>query len=325
MKENDDDELFSNSEIIERNSKFENSLLYDESIKSVKEFFECPSCLKLIKNAIICENCLKLFCNFCAEKFISCPTCMICPIKKKSDKDIDYVIKKLFSNGHLIKENLNFSILLATDLMTLYKEKGIKNLIKEEEKDFDSFSSFSRQSMIENLSNVSFSSDFESIDEVYTYTNLFDIIENNGKLMKKEIEETKKNEPEKYIEINECLLNPINSDLYISGILAKHLNNEGIDVAIERQTTKSIKDSIMNLLTTGLYKGKIIKIHFDFNEEINNKILTNEKLRNNFIKSWIAIISSKTNIKENNLYFKSLSPGTVRLSIVSMENIEEIE
>ena len=250
---------------------------------------------------------------------------MICPIKKKSDKDIDYVIKKLFSNGHLIKENLNFSILLATDLMTLYKEKGIKNLIKEEEKDFDSFSSFSRQSMIENLSNVSFSSDFESIDEVYTYTNLFDIIENNGKLMKKEIEETKKNEPEKYIEINECLLNPINSDLYISGILAKHLNNEGIDVAIERETTKSIKDSIMNLLTTGLYKGKIIKIHFDFNEEINNKILTNEKLRNNFIKSWIAIISSKTNIKENNLYFKSLSPGTVRLSIISMENIEETE
>ena len=81
----------------------------------------------------------------------------------------------------------------------------------------------------------------------------------------------------------------------------------------------------MNLLTTGLYKGKIIKIHFDFNEEINNKILTNEKLRNNFIKSWIAIISSKTNIKENNLYFKSLSPGTVSLSIISMENIEETE
>ena len=53
----------------------------------------------------------------------------------------------------------------------------------------------------------------------------------------------------------------------------------------------------MNLLTTGLYKGKIIKIHFDFNEEINNKILTNEKLRNNFIKSWVAIISSKTKIK----------------------------
>ena len=55
---------------------------------------------------------------------------MICPIKKKRDKDIDYAIKKLFSNEHLIKENLNFSILLATDLNTLYKEKGIKNLIK---------------------------------------------------------------------------------------------------------------------------------------------------------------------------------------------------
>ena len=166
---------------------------------------------------------------------------MICPIKKKRDKDIDYAIKKLFSNGHLIKENLNFSILLATDLMTLYKEKGIKNLIKEEEKDFDSFSSFSRQSMIENLSNVSFSSDFESIDEVYTYTNLFDIIENNGKLMKKEIEETKKNEPEKYIEINECLLNPRNSDLYISGILAKN-------ISIMKELMLQLKEKLQSLL-----------------------------------------------------------------------------
>ena len=321
MKENDD-YSFSNNEIIERNSKLENSLIFNDIVKSVEEYFKCISCFKLIKNTIVCENCLKLFCNSCSDFFMSCPNCKICPFKQTKDKNVDYVIKKLFPNGNLLKENLNFSILIATDLNTLYKEKGIKNLIKEEKKDFNIFSSQLRQSMISNLSNMSFSSEFESIDEEYTYTNLFEIIENNGKLIKKEIEETKKNEPEKYIEINEALSNPPNSDLFISGLLAKHLNNEGVEVAIERHTSKSIKDSIMNLLTTGLYKGKIIQIHFDYSEQVNSKILENEMLRNTFIKSWLTIISSKTKIKKNNLYFKSLQ-GSISLSLVSMENIEQ--
>ena len=323
MRENDNESI-SNVELIKRDSKFENSLEFNSIIKSVEQFFECPSCIKLIKNAIVCENCLKLFCYSCSQYFMSCPNCMICPFKQTRDPDIDYVIKKLFKDDILIKENLNFSILLATDLNTLYNEKGIKNLIKGEE-DFDNFSLKSRQSMIENLSNLSFSSEFESIDEYYTYINLFDIIEKNGKLMKKEIEETKINEPEKYIEIDEALSNPPNSDLFISGLLAKHLNNEGVNVAIERQISKSVQDSIMNLLTTGLYKGKIIQIRFDYGKKINNEILTNDKLRNNFIKSWLAIISSKTKIKENNLYYKSISPGTVSLSLISLENIEETE
>ncbi len=177
--------------------------------------------------------------------------------------------------------------------------------------------------MIENLSRISLSSEFESIDEEYTYTNLFDIIENNGKLMKKEIEEAKKNDPEKYITMNESLLKPPNPPLFISGLLAKHLNNEGVEVAIERHTSKSIKDSIMNLLTTGLYKGKIIQIHFDYGEKKNNQKLTNEKLRNKFIKLWLTRIHSKIKIKKNNLYFKSLFLEKLSLSLVSMENIEQ--
>ena len=321
MKENDD-ELLSNDEKIERNSKFEKSPKFNEIIKSIEQYFNCSNCFKLIKNTIVCDNCLKLFCNSCAEYFISCPNCKICPFKLIEDKNIDYVIQKLFPNEKLLIENLNFPILMATDLNTLYKEKGIRNLIKEEEKDFDSLSSKSREIMINNLSNISFSSEFDSIDEAYTYTNLFEIIENNGKLMKKEIEETKKNEPEKYIEINDALSNSKNSDLFISGLLAKHLNNEGVDVAIIRQTSKSIKNSIMNLLTTGLYKGKIIQIHFDYGEKKNNQKLTNEKLKNKFIKLWLTRIHSKIKIKKNNLYFKSLFLEKLSLSLVSMENIE---
>ena len=59
--------------------------------------------------------------------------------------------------------------------------------------------------------------------------------------MKKEIEEIKKNDPEKYIEINESLLNPRKSDLYISGILAKN-------ISIMKELMLQLKEKLQSLL-----------------------------------------------------------------------------
>ena len=96
--------------------------------------------------------------------------------------------------------------------------------------------------------------------------------------MKNEIKEIKKRKND-YIDINDALKEDKNSSIFACGILAKSLMNEGIDVLIAKDISNSYQDSIMTSLITGLYKCRIINIHFDFNEKVNNEILRNKKLR----------------------------------------------
>jgi len=79
----------------------------------------------------------------------------------------------------------------------------------------------------------------------------------------------------------------------------------------------------MKSLITGLYKCRIIKIHFDFDEKVNNEILTNKKLRENFIHSWIIILSEELKIKEDSLFFKSMYKGTLSVEYATPESFEE--
>ena len=303
---------------------FDDSGLNKAIINSIEDFFKCPICSKIIiENAKVCEKCLKLFCSSCIKSLQKCKICNSSTTKMKEDKEIKDIIQRIFSNGKIIKENINFSIFLGATIKDLYKENQLKCIIKEEEIDLNSISSKLSQSMIEGLSDAATSPVFNSVDDSYSYTNIFDIIEISGNLMKKQIEETRKNNPNKFIDINESLTKDPNSNLFISGILAKFLTEDGIDVAIERQPSKSIKESIMNWLITGLYKCKVINIYFDFTEKINNEILTNKKLRDDFIKSWISKISSDLKIKQDNIYFKSLLSGHGNLSLIITENFNE--
>lgn len=142
--------------------------------------------------------------------------------------------------------------------------------------------------------------------------------------MKNEIKEIKKRKND-YIDINNALKEDKNSSLFICGILAKFLVNEGMEVAITKNISKSYRDSIMKTLITGLYKCRIINIHFDFKEEVNNQILTNKKLRKNFIKSWILTLSEELNIRQDSIFFKSMYKGSGHLTLMTIDNFDEKE
>ena len=307
----------------EINTSFDNSELKNTLIKGIEEYFSCSKCSKIVSNTRVCQKCDKFYCEDCSSTLSKCPTCNSSK-KMEPDESVDSVVSEIFYEGKVVEENVNFGILSAGSLKNLRKENSLNCIIKEngEDNDFGRISRSLSESFIENLSSISNSALFSSIDDKYSNTNLLDILENEGKLMKKEIKEIKKRKND-YIDINKALKEDKNSSIFACGILAKFLTNEGVDVLITKDISKSYQDSIMRSLITGLYKCRIIKIHFDFNEKVNNEILTNKKLRENFIKSWIIILSEELKIKQDSLFFKSLYKGTSTLKVVTTDSFDE--
>lgn len=307
----------------EINASFDNSELKNTIKKGVEKFFSCSKCSTIVSNTRVCQKCERFYCGNCSITLSKCPTCKSSK-KMEQDKSIDSVVSEIFNEGKIVEENLNFGILSTGSLKNLRQENSLNCIIKKngEDNDFLNISRSLSQSFIENLSSISNSDLFSSIDDEYSNTNLLDIIEKEGKFMKKEIKEIKKKKND-YIDINNALKEDKNSSIFICGILAKYLSNEGIDVLITKDISKSYQDSIMKSLITGLYKCRIIKIHFDFNDKVNNEILSNKKLRENFIKSWIIILSEELKVKQDSLFFKSLYKGTATLKVGTTDNFDE--
>ena len=299
-------------------SKINEEFIKSDTFKSinndVKNFFTCSSCSKIIEKNSVCINCNAISCLDCSKTFLSCKTCHTYPYKGKENEDISYTSKKLFDEEEDLVDNLNYSVLSTSNIKNQFKENKLRNIIKDEETDYLNISLDSRKFMLDNISDISFSEHNNKIDNKYSIINLFDIMEEQGKMMKAEIKESKKIDPKRYIEINEALKEDKNSNIFVSGLLAKFLMNQGIEVAIEKKQSKSVEYSVMKWLATGLYKTKIITIHFDYGKEINKKILKDKKLRNNFIKSWILILSEELNINPDNIYFKKMFKGSGNVS-----------
>ena len=103
-----------------------------------------------------------------------------------------------------------------------------------------------------------------------------------GNMLKNEIIEEKKSNPNKFISIEEATkITRKIDELFCIGLLAKNLENFGIITAIEKnpkQDEKSIKleNTLMEYIFDGLTEKKKYDFHFDFGEEENNKILNNK-------------------------------------------------
>lgn len=301
-------------------NKFDNSELKYSIIKEVENYFSCRKCSKIVSNSKFCQKCNSFFCGDCSHNISKCQICNSSN-QMKQDKDIDFIVDQIFSEGKIIEENLNFSILTSASLKSLRQENILKDIIKgkSEETDYSSISRSLSQSLIENYSSISSSDLFSSIDDNYSNTNLLDCIENAGKLMKENIKQNKS----EYIDINKLLEEDENSSKFICGILAKFLSNEGIVVGVSKNMSTSVQDSIMNWIVSGLYKCRIIHIHFDFHEKVNNDILFNKKFKENFIKSWILIISEELKINQDNIFFKGIHKGSTHLSLITDESFME--
>ena len=104
-----------------------------------------------------------------------------------------------------------------------------------------------------------------------------------GNTMKKEIIEETKNEPQKFIPIEEALKEENkNSDIFCLGVLAQNLESIGITTAIERNKEKNddkesqeASNTVLQFIMNGMIEKKKYEFHFDLGEERNNELLNN--------------------------------------------------
>ena len=143
-----------------------------------------------------------------------------------------------------------------------------------------------------------------------------------GSLTKKEILEEKKNNPEKFITIQEATKNNKNIDeTFCIGLLAFNLENMGITTAIEKNPSKdeeSIyeKNAVLKFITNGLIEKEKYTFHFDLGEEKNNELLYNKEEQEKFNKKLIKKLSIEYNIPEEKVLVMNPQRGSYQVDLI---------
>ena len=137
-----------------------------------------------------------------------------------------------------------------------------------------------------------------------------------GSIMKEEILEERKSQPNKFISIEEAIKG--DEENLCLGLLAQNLENMGIVTEIEKDpiiNNKKINfsDIILQFIMNGMIQKKKFDLHFCFGEKRDNELLNNkneqEKL-NNKLKTKLSI---KLNISEDDIILTNPQKGSYRI------------
>ena len=138
-----------------------------------------------------------------------------------------------------------------------------------------------------------------------------------GNIMKKEIIEEKKNEPKKFISIQEAIKNKnTNEDIFCLGIFANVLENIGVTTAIERNKSKNedTSNTILQFLMNGMIEKK--KYSFDLGEKRNNELLYNLDDQKKFNNKLKKKLSKECNIPENEIIITNPLKGSYNVQVI---------
>ena len=146
-----------------------------------------------------------------------------------------------------------------------------------------------------------------------------------GSIMKKEIIENKKNNPEKFIPIEKALSDKNNKEIFCLGVLAQSLENIGIETAIEKnpindEDSQNASNTILQFITNGLINKNKYNFHFDFGEERNNELLTNIKEQQSFNDKLRKKLSIEYNIPENQIILTNPQKGSYEIQVIFETN-----
>lgn len=105
-----------------------------------------------------------------------------------------------------------------------------------------------------------------------------------GDIIKDAIIIEKKENPEKFVNINEAIKNEKDDNFAIS-LLAKNLENNGITTAVEKETDEENKDvaaTNLQFMINGLSSKQKLDVHFDYGKKKNEQILNDPVEQKNF-------------------------------------------
>ena len=141
-----------------------------------------------------------------------------------------------------------------------------------------------------------------------------------GNIAKKEIQEEKENNPEKFIETSEALkLEQEDNGLFALGLLSQNLEGIGIETAIEKDVGEDEQDAAatcLQFISNGLAKKKKYDLHFEFGEERNEELLNNKDEFENFKKDLKKKLSKDYHIPEDKIIVTFPQKGSFHVQVI---------
>jgi len=143
-----------------------------------------------------------------------------------------------------------------------------------------------------------------------------------GNITKKEIQSDKKQHPERYIKTNDALqMEKIDQEYFVLGLLAKILEDKGIETAIEKEENKDdIRDDAYSTCLQFICNGMIDKtkynLHFDFGEEKNEQILNNKNEFEKFKERLKLKLSKDYNTPSDKIIVCFPQEGSVSVDVI---------
>ena len=143
-----------------------------------------------------------------------------------------------------------------------------------------------------------------------------------GSIMKEEIIEEKKKNPEKFISIEEATKEENEENgKFCLGIVAQTLENMGITTAIEKDESnddksKDTSNTVLQFMMNGMIEKKKYDLHFDLGEERNNELLTNKEEQEKFNQKLRKKLSIEYNVPEDIIIVTNAQRGSYRVQVI---------
>ena len=153
---------------------------------------------------------------------------------------------------------------------------------------------------------------------------LYEDMSTFGTILKKEIEEELKTNPEKFIEID-TELNNENSEFLPSAILAKNLQDNKILAVVEKEQKESpIYDIALQFLVNGMANEKKLVISYDFGKEKNDLIIYDEEEQKKFVEKELDKLEKILQVPRVYIHLCNFREGSVTFDAnISIKFIQE--
>ena len=137
-----------------------------------------------------------------------------------------------------------------------------------------------------------------------------------GSIIKDEIIKEKKENPDKFLNIDEIIKDENNENFAI-GVLAKSLEDAGISTVIEKKSENiDISNASLQFLTSGLAYKKKLTMKYDFGENENNRIINDKKYQKKFIDEQKSKIAKHLGINEKFLTICNIRKGSAKYDLI---------
>ena len=146
-----------------------------------------------------------------------------------------------------------------------------------------------------------------------------------GTIMKEQIKEEKEANPEKFIEIEEALkLENEDQNMFALGLIANNLQQNGIEVAIEKDENDLDNDdneddgatACLEFISSGMAQKKKYDLHFDFGTEKNEEYLNDEEKFEDLKEKLKEKLSKQYQISKDEIIVAFPQKGSVHVQLI---------